>query len=61
PAYHGDPLRAGQRILVYRDYGRDIVGRLAQAGFTRVLVHSVGVDFRLIKARNVIVAYAPNR
>ncbi|MDE1961256.1 MAG: methyltransferase domain-containing protein [Xanthomonadaceae bacterium] len=61
PAYHGDPLRAGQRILVYRDYGRDIVGRLAEAGFTRVLVHSVDVDFRLIRARNVIVAYAPNR
>ena len=30
--YHTDPLRA-EGILAYRDYGRDILGRLMDAGF----------------------------
>jgi SAM-dependent methyltransferase len=33
PAYHGDPLRGGAAILVFRDYGTDIVARLLDAGF----------------------------
>jgi SAM-dependent methyltransferase len=33
PVYHGDPLRGGSRILVYREYGGDIIERLRTAGF----------------------------
>lgn len=34
PIYHGDPLRGGEPILAFRDYGEDIVRRLRAAGFT---------------------------
>ena len=33
PAYHSDLLRGAGRVLCFRDYGRDIVGRVAAAGF----------------------------
>ena len=38
PAYHNDPLRADVGILVFRDYGRDIVERLLAAGFARAWI-----------------------
>ena len=34
PEYHGDRLRGQGRVLVYRDYGPDIVTRLREAGFS---------------------------
>ena len=34
PEYHEDNIRGRQNVLVYRDYGRDIVERLRTAGFT---------------------------
>jgi SAM-dependent methyltransferase len=34
PAYHGDPIRGGAPVLAFRDYGEDIVARLAAAGFS---------------------------
>ena len=33
PEYHGDSIRGQGRILVYRDYRRDIVDRLRLGGF----------------------------
>jgi len=35
PVYHTDPLRGGEGILAFRDYGRDILDRLRAAGFAR--------------------------
>jgi SAM-dependent methyltransferase len=36
--YHGDAIRGQGRVLVYRDYGRDIVDRLARCGFARATI-----------------------
>jgi SAM-dependent methyltransferase len=33
PEYHEDNIRGRNNVLVYRDYGRDIVERLRTAGF----------------------------
>jgi SAM-dependent methyltransferase len=33
PEYHEDNIRGRHKVLVYRDYGRDIVERLRAAGF----------------------------
>ncbi|QBB72005.1 class I SAM-dependent methyltransferase [Pseudolysobacter antarcticus] len=33
PSYHRDPLRGGEGILAFRDYGRDILARLRAVGF----------------------------
>jgi len=33
PAYHGDRLNGPGSVLVYRDYGRDLVDRVREAGF----------------------------
>ena len=33
PEYHEDNIRGRHKVLVYRDYGRDIVERLRTAGF----------------------------
>ena len=37
PAYHGDRLNGPGSVLVYRDYGRDILERLREAGFDQAL------------------------
>ncbi len=34
PAYHGDRLTGADTVLVYRDYGRDIVDRVKSSGFS---------------------------
>jgi SAM-dependent methyltransferase len=36
PAFHGDRNRGEDAVLVYRDYGRDLMSRLLAAGFRRV-------------------------
>ena len=33
PEYHGDRIRGHGRVLAYRNYGRDIIGRLQKSGF----------------------------
>ncbi|MGH8173689.1 MAG: methyltransferase domain-containing protein [Rhodanobacteraceae bacterium] len=38
PVYHSDPLRA-EGILAYRDYGRDVIARVADAGFAEARFH----------------------
>jgi len=35
PEYHTDPVRGGNRILAFRNYGTDIVQRLKDQGFER--------------------------
>lgn len=35
PQFHSDPVRAHNDILVFRDYGRDILQRLRQSGFAK--------------------------
>lgn len=44
PTYHGDPLRGGAGILVFREYGDDIVGRLISAGFARAWIEPPSDD-----------------
>jgi SAM-dependent methyltransferase len=39
--YHGDAIRGQGRVLVYRDYGRDIVDRLKRCGFGRATIVDV--------------------
>jgi len=36
PEYHDDSIRGVGRVLVFRDYGRDIVDKLLGVGFSRV-------------------------
>ena len=33
PTYHGDRLKGPGKVLVYRDYGNDIIERVLDAGF----------------------------
>ncbi|MDW7772651.1 MAG: class I SAM-dependent methyltransferase [Desulfobulbaceae bacterium] len=40
PQYHSDPIRGHKGVLVFRDYGRDIVKRLEKSGFREAqLIH----------------------
>jgi len=41
PEYHGDAIRGQGRVLVYRDYGRDLVTRLGLCGFANATVVDV--------------------
>lgn len=45
PAYHGDRIRGRDRVLVFRDYGRDITDRLRSSGF-----RDASIDRRYEKA-----------
>ena len=36
PAYHGDPIRPGEGVLVFHDFGWDILEHAREAGFTDV-------------------------
>ncbi len=55
-AYHTDPLRAGSWILVFRDYGADIIERVGRAGFSdvRLLPPPPQIPWNL--GRRIIVA-----
>lgn len=55
PEYHGDRLRGAGRVLCWRDYGGDIVGRLAAAGFARSWIVPPPADL-LGRGRAVVVA-----
>ena len=56
PEYHGDAIRGQGRVLVYRDYGRDIIARLQRCGFSRseIVMPDAGSWWGL--GRGVIVA-----
>ena len=57
PEYHDDSIRGVGKVLVFRDYGRDIEDKLLQAGFSRVDIidefDSAGFGYK----KEVIVAY----
>ena len=55
PAYHGDRLTGAGTVLVYRDYGEDIVQRLRDCGFADALLHKSRPD-AFGHARTVVVA-----
>ena len=59
PAYHGDPLHDGAQILVYRDYGRDILDRLTRAGFVDARLHTPQLKLPLTPLRPIVIARAP--
>jgi SAM-dependent methyltransferase len=42
PSYHDDVIRGRGRVLVYRDYGRDIVQRLIASGFDEAEIVDAG-------------------
>lgn len=58
PEYHGDAIRGQGRVLVYRDYGRDIVDRLRRCGFGRAMIVDVDDARWWGLGRKVIVAEA---
>jgi SAM-dependent methyltransferase len=55
PAYHGDRLNGPGSVLVYRDYGRDIVDRVREAGFEDAALWTPRQDFHGHR-RTVVVA-----
>lgn len=56
PAYHGDRLNGFGSVLVYRDYGRDIVERVQEAGFDEVALWTPEREFCSYR-RSVLVAH----
>lgn len=50
-AYHVDPFKGGVPVLVFRDYGRDLVQRLERAGFdeVRIAVPHFGVPWAALR------------
>ena len=56
PAFHTDPLRNGSSILVYRDYGADIVARVKDAGFADVRLLAKAAEIPWNMGRRVVVA-----
>jgi SAM-dependent methyltransferase len=55
PAYHGDRLNGPGSVLVYRDYGRDIVERVREAGFDEAFLWTPPQAFHGHR-RTVVVA-----
>jgi SAM-dependent methyltransferase len=55
PAYHGDRLTGAASVLVYRDYGRDILERLRACGFADAFLHRPARGW-FGHARQVVVA-----
>jgi SAM-dependent methyltransferase len=56
--YHGDRIRGQGRVLVFRDYGADIVGRLRAAGFAEAAIDRRCESAFLGQGCGVIVAKA---
>lgn len=55
--YHGDQLRGWGKVLVFRDYGRDIVSRLRSCGFDAAEIHDPSASLPWKQARPVVVGY----
>ncbi|HET8700163.1 MAG TPA: methyltransferase domain-containing protein [Nitrococcus sp.] len=55
--YHGDQIRGWGKVLVYRDYGRDIVSRLRSCGFGAAEIHDPSALLPWKQARLVVVGY----
>lgn len=58
PEYHGDRIRGQGRVLVFRDYGADITGRLRAAGFAEAAIDRRYETAFLGQGCGVIVARA---
>src|SRR5688500_6349223 len=58
PAYHDDRIRGRGAVLVYRDYGADITGRLLQQGFTQAWIDQRFNTAFLGYGANVVAALA---
>lgn len=56
PVYHADPQRRDSGILAFRDYGNDIVERLAEAGFVAISIESGAHAIPWLDAHAVVVA-----
>ena len=58
PTYHDDRVRGRGQVLVFRDYGLDIIQRLEQAGFANVRIERIFERAFLGSGRSVIIARA---
>lgn len=58
PHYHDDRIRGRGTILVFRDYGHDITGRLRAAGFASARIETGFARAFLGTGRGVVVANA---
>ena len=56
PAFHDDRIRGRRQVLVFRDYGRDIAGRLLEAGFGSARIETRFERAFLGAGRGVVVA-----
>jgi len=56
PSYHDDRIRGRDAVLVFRDYGRDIVTRLLEAGFSSARIEARFERVFLGFGRCVVVA-----
>lgn len=59
PTWHSDRLRGAGKVLCFRDYGRDIVARVAAAGFTQVALLRPDARVPWNAGRAVIAARKP--
>lgn len=59
PSYHDDLIRGAARVLVYRDYGRDVTARVARAGFADAHIESVPDAAGFGCVAHVVVARKP--
>jgi SAM-dependent methyltransferase len=57
PVYHGDQISGYGRVLVFRDYGVDIVNRLEMSGFTKAEILTPSKRLPWGYKQPVIVAY----
>lgn len=55
PEYHSDRIRGGGKVLAFRTYGRDILARLAEAGF-QAAIRTVSDPAHGIDGQPVIIA-----
>ena len=55
PQFHGDRIRGTGKVLVFRDYGRDITNRLKKNGFANAWLLRPDLDW-LGHVRTVVVA-----
>jgi hypothetical protein len=55
PTFHGDRLGGPGSVLVYRDYGRDILERVRECGFDDAILWMPALAF-MGHTRGVIVA-----
>lgn len=60
PEYHSDPIRDHGPILVFRDYGYDVLQRLLKAGFKRAELRNPEHCSPWGYPRTVVVAYREN-